>query len=77
MYLISKVLSGWADPYFRDLQASGTQVYARVALRFRQVQVQFDPNNGTTLDELMCTFNGNMVQASMEFHDQYGLDGVG
>ena len=70
-------MSGWADPYFRDWQASGTRVYARVALRFRQVQVQFNPNDGAALNELACAFDGNVAQVSMEFHDRYGFDGIG
>src|ERR1700733_338764 len=60
VYFISKVLSRWTDPYFGYRQACGTREYARVAVPFLRVRVQFDSYDSATCDKFASALNCDM-----------------
>jgi hypothetical protein len=69
MYLISKVLSGWSNPDFRNGQTSGAREDAGVTVCFMGAWVQFDPYDGTAGDELPSTLDCDMAQSTVQLHN--------
>jgi hypothetical protein len=55
VYFISKVLGRRTDSYFRHWQPGGLGIYAGITVCFLRVWIQFNPNDGTVLDELTGT----------------------
>ena len=77
VYLVSKVQGCWADSDFGYRLASGTHVYACVALGLLRVGVQIDTDNSPTADKLAGAADRDVAQLPVELHDGHGLDGIG
>jgi hypothetical protein len=69
VYSISKVLGRRTDSYFDHWQPGGSGIYAGIAVCFLRVWIQFNPDNGTVLDELAGTQWCNVAQTAMQLHE--------